>query len=305
MIFGNTIYVGTAAQAWWTVLRRLISESSVVNLGHMHSELIGTTLVLSDPKFSLITSPGRRFNYRTIIAEGLWNVSPRADIGFLERFNPNITRFVADQPEGQREHAHWAYGPHFHHQLSKAAQELAEHPDTRRARISIEHPYHLPGTPPCTTSVQWLIREGELHQIVNMRSNDAWLGVPLDIGQFSLWHRIMSAALGIPLGRYIHHAGSLHLYKHDLADALKVVELGADPVEAPAVGASALKEARTGAVLDMVDGIQHSAGLRPEMTIDYRNVIGLKHYAALLCGDYPQAGTFNKLRLEGHGRGWS
>jgi thymidylate synthase len=72
---------------------------------------------------------------------------------------------------------------------------------------------------PCTVSIQFLVRNGQLDLITHMRSNDLYFGFPYDVFLFTFWHEMMSLDLGLPLGRYHHFVGSLHIYE-DRADEL-------------------------------------------------------------------------------------
>jgi len=58
-----------------------------------------------------------------------------------------------------------------------------------------------------------MIRDGKLDMHVNMRSNDILWGLCLDVPAFCFAQEIMAYWLGLPVGRYFHHAASLHYYK--------------------------------------------------------------------------------------------
>lgn len=45
-----------------------------------------------------------------------------------------------------------------------------------------------------------------------MRSNDAYFGLPHDVFCFTMLQEMMCGRLGVHLGCYIHHAGSMHVY---------------------------------------------------------------------------------------------
>jgi thymidylate synthase len=49
-----------------------------------------------------------------------------------------------------------------------------------------------------------------------MRSNDAWLGLPYDMFQFTQLFQTVCRVLGVPAGTYTHTAWSLHLYERDV-----------------------------------------------------------------------------------------
>jgi thymidylate synthase len=57
-----------------------------------------------------------------------------------------------------------------------------------------------------------------------MRSNDAWLGLPYDVAQFTMLQEAVAAHWGLALGRYVHIDGSLHLYERDMKAARAIVE---------------------------------------------------------------------------------
>ena len=46
-----------------------------------------------------------------------------------------------------------------------------------------------------------------------MRSNDIWLGLPYDIAFFTTLQQYVSEVTGIPVGKYYHTVGDLHLYE--------------------------------------------------------------------------------------------
>jgi thymidylate synthase len=68
---------------------------------------------------------------------------------------------------------------------------------------------------PCTCTLQFLRRTTGLDLFVSMRSNDAYRGLPHDVFTFTMLQEILARDLGVPLGRYKHAAGSLHLYEAD------------------------------------------------------------------------------------------
>lgn len=205
-------------------------EATLQHLRHQESgrnihkdtcaEELGLTMCIRNPAANLIASRSRAFNYRYMIAEMLWNITPTRNILPLSRVLPSITRFTADQHSGKHLVA-WAYGVDMYKGLLSVVKELRKADGSRRAVITIHHPSEIAsligGTPPCLTSVQWLEREGRLDQFVTMRSNDAWRGLPLDLYQFTTWQLFMAAALGLQVGEYHHYAASMHLYAADVA----------------------------------------------------------------------------------------
>ena len=64
-----------------------------------------------------------------------------------------------------------------------------------------------------TNNVQYLIRDGELHTIVNMRSNDGIFGFANDFAWQQHVTEKLADDLGVHVGEYIWQAGSLHIYE--------------------------------------------------------------------------------------------
>ena len=62
--------------------------------------------------------------------------------------------------------------------------------------------------------------------IVNMRSNDIFLGFPYDIFNFSMFQEYISTILHLELGEYVHMVGSFHYYKKNKEKLLKMIECG-------------------------------------------------------------------------------
>jgi thymidylate synthase len=118
--------------------------------------------------------------------------------------------------------------------------QLAADPTTRQAVLTIwrrDDLFH-DGDKPCTLTIQFLIRNERLHMVVNMRSNDVWLGLAYDAFVFSQLHWTVLNQLNVHhlpnllLGTYRHHAASLHLYARDL-DAARSMSLTAPSTVIP------------------------------------------------------------------------
>src|SRR5450759_4353018 len=79
---------------------------------------------------------------------------------------------------------------------------------------------------PCTCTLQFLIRQRRLNMITNMRSNDAFLGLPHDIFAFTMLQEIIARTLGVEMGTYKHAVGSLHLYDKNRNSAQQFLDEG-------------------------------------------------------------------------------
>jgi thymidylate synthase len=113
------------------------------------------------------------------------------------------------------------YGQRIHGMLEPVVRLLERDSDSRQAVLTIhDSKLDLGRTKldiPCTLTVQFFIREdrghGEtLRMRVSMRSNDAWLGLPYDLQQFSSLQGAVAASLNCAMGTYTHTVGSMHVY---------------------------------------------------------------------------------------------
>jgi len=156
------------------------------------------------------------------LGELLWYLTRRSDLGFIEYYIP---RYVKESEDGSTVFGGYgermfAYGGI--NQVANVLTLLRARPDSRRAVIQVFGADDLSKTRktvPCTCTLQFLIRQGQLEMFVTMRSNDAYLGLPHDVFAFTMLQEIMACSLGCKLGKYSHAVGSLHLYEQNRADA--------------------------------------------------------------------------------------
>jgi thymidylate synthase len=101
-------------------------------------------------------------------------------------------------------------------QLENVITVLRGRPDSRKAVIQLFDAHDIAkeyNDVPCTCTLQFMKRDGKLHMLTNMRSNDAWLGLPHDVFCFTMLQEIVARAASVELGTYKHSVGSLHLYE--------------------------------------------------------------------------------------------
>lgn len=119
-----------------------------------------------------------------------------------------------------------AYGPRVYDQLEDVVTRLKADPDSRQAVVTIYNEADLYRAEsrdyPCTLSLHFMVRDGKLCLHTTMRSNDAWLGFPYDIFQFTQLQVSVANALGLVAGDYTHLANSFHVYEpnYDAVDDL-------------------------------------------------------------------------------------
>jgi len=113
-------------------------------------------------------------------------------------------------------------------QLMTCAERLRENSDSRRAVCTISNPAvdwdNASLDIPCTMTYQFLVRDGKLDMITNMRSNDLIKGFPNDTMEFQWIQEIMAGLVGCDLGTYYHIVGSLHIYDSDINIAKEIMK---------------------------------------------------------------------------------
>jgi len=181
-------------------------------------------LNLTDPTKRILTIPQRLNSLPATAAETLWVLAGRDDMDFLSFYLKRAKDFSDD---GKTWRA--AYGPrlrgalcdtsvHWIDQLAHVVNELREHPNTRRAVITLLWPASdfenfTAKDFPCTQSIHFLPRDNRLDLVVFIRSNDILWGLSgVNIFEFTVLHEVVADMVRMPLGSYYHIADSLHYY---------------------------------------------------------------------------------------------
>lgn len=112
--------------------------------------------------------------------------------------------------------------------IYRVADTLKDDPDSRQAIIPMLCKDHLfPGNKDvvCSIGPQFRIKKGLLNIHVKFRSSDAIYGLATDLPTYWFLWEMVALLLGIPMGRFIFSADSLHIYeKHfDMVD--KILDL--------------------------------------------------------------------------------
>lgn len=232
----NTTYI------WKRALRQLMVNGLRVSplsagaawRGSANRELLGfqTVIPMRQP---VVLSPARKLGFKFLAAEAAWICSGDNRVATIAPYAKKIADLSDD---GVRFFG--AYGPKIIEQLSFVVETLIRDPASRQAVINIwrEQPRTSKDTP-CTLSLQFLLRGGELHCVASMRSSDIWTGWVYDIFNFSMisavvalelratWKRreeprpreIVAGGTDIQLGELHLTTGSQHLYDVDVDSA--------------------------------------------------------------------------------------
>jgi len=175
------------------------------------SELRGVRLELTDPRSRLSRSHTRGKVF-SCLGELIWYLAGSSSAEHIG-FYVGAYRDEAE-PDGT---VHAAYGHRLFPagRLKSAIGTLETKPDSRQAVVPLLDFGDLErgtGHVPCTSTIQFMLRDGRVDAVVYMRSNDAFLGLPHDIFAFTMLQELVCRSVGAELGTYVHMVGSLHLY---------------------------------------------------------------------------------------------
>lgn len=184
------------------------------------TEIFGAILELKNPRARLSRSFSRAKAFSPL-GELFWYISGSDEVSFIEHYIQNYGNLIKDKVK-----ANGAYGPRIFGPYAEDRRNLRSHWDrvirtlreregSRNALIQIyENSDAKPNNhdKPCTCTLQFAIRNGQLLLHAHMRSNDAFWGLPHDIFSFTMLQEIAARELGVGLGKYTHSVTSLHLY---------------------------------------------------------------------------------------------
>lgn len=183
---------------------------------------------LVEPYGALPTGLGRDLNPAIGAAEALQLIAGVSNPGLMLRISPKFSEYTDEAALGIPETAyfHGAYGRRIGLQATEVVRKLTDDPSTRQAVITLWDPTedNIRGKRdyPCTVMLQFEVNDGRLCMNTVMRSNDAWLGLPYDMFQFTQLQLTIARCLRREPGWYRHTALSLHIYEEDIDKASQV-----------------------------------------------------------------------------------
>ena len=172
-------------------------EFTIDKTGQKTIELFGASFIASAP--TIFGTPNQEY----INAEIAWYESQSTNIYDIHKESgadaPAAWKYSADTHGNiNSNYGYLIYSEKFYSQYQNVLQELLKNPDGRRAtmvynRPSIWKEYNENGKSDfiCTNAVTYYIRDGILHSVVQMRSNDAVFGYKNDYAwQFYLMEKL-------------------------------------------------------------------------------------------------------------------
>lgn len=216
------------ASAFLGVNREIIESPqyrSTSRLGDMY-EIQGLTYEVEDLNtYQFKNENIGRLNYDYADKMYQWMIAGATDHDIVLKDYPNVAKFM-EKPKHPDLPANFNtfYGPRIVEQLPYIIKELTDHPDTRRAVISIldKNDLLLLDKPdetlefPCCDSATISIREGKLNIHLHMRSQNMGQVLKLDM---YLWGRFaceLAEKLELPTGKFSSSIVSAHVFEKDI-----------------------------------------------------------------------------------------
>lgn len=209
----NEIYLGLCGE--------LVKAPTVGNT----KELNNYRFELKDITKSIITV--RNISKKYLLAELLWYLNERNDVGFIGQFASLWNRITDDGETSNSAYGYILGKKYGFSQIEQIIELLKKDPNTRRAVLNISDPsINRIETKDmqCTVCLQFLLRNGKLSCTTYMRSNDVWFGLPYDVVYFTFLQRYIAGRIGARYGSYTHFVGSMHMYLRDEDNIRKMLE---------------------------------------------------------------------------------
>lgn len=211
------------------ILEELLTTGQLVSpRGKLTAEILFASISIANPRARILTNSARRMNPFYAVAELLWQLSGDPSTEFLKGYS----RWWRTA-EGEDWAIPSCYGAKIFRehegQQSKFDQVvscLLSDLSSRRAVISLidpEIPICSESPMPCTATMQFLVRDGRLDLYVQMRSSDAFLGLPYDIFFFTFLQEFVATKVGTPLGKFVQSSASLHVYEQHFRRSEEIV----------------------------------------------------------------------------------
>lgn len=221
-------------QKW--ILKELFQEGEYITTRGLKTlELCNLNFCLENPLYRITFNEARKWKHPLAIGEFAWHVSGSNDLDFITYYARQWKFFsedgkVIDQScYGHKIFKQDSYGVS---QWSRLIKLLKQDKFTRRAVLDLYDSDRgidlFAKDVACVSTVQFLIRNEKLDAIVTMRSNDLIWGLPYDIYLFTMLQELLALELNVPLGRYYHNAGSMHLYERHFELGQEMLQ--SDPV---------------------------------------------------------------------------
>lgn len=214
------------------ILKELFSNGRYVETRGINTlEICHINFCITNPLNRITYNTNRKWKLPLAIGEFAWHISASNSVDFItyyarqwENFS-NDGKTISQSCYGHKIFANDASGIS---QWNKLIFLLKKDKYSRRAVFDFYESEsgidYFAKDIACVCTIQFLIRDGKLDAVVNMRSNDLIWGLPYDIYFFTMLQELLALELKVELGCYYHNVGSMHIYDQHFELGKKMLE---------------------------------------------------------------------------------
>jgi thymidylate synthase len=156
----------------------------------------------------------------------------------------------------------------YKNQLEYVVETLKKDPNSRRAMINLWIPedLHKMALTPCCYNLIFNILDGKLYMQLNIRSSDIALGLPFNIFQFQVLHKLIAHEVGVEPADFIVMISNLHYYDRHEEKLLEQIDM-------PVYGDAKLRIEYPDSIWDFKPEMVHVDGYKHGPKIDFEIAI--------------------------------
>ena len=204
--------------ALWTMKMIGIKEQTRNGIALVAPYPIAT--VYNDPVERMLFDPKRDANPFFHVAEAIWMLAGKNEVGFVKRFASNMQTFSDDGHT-----LNGAYGARWrdyfeYDQITEVIKLLRKDRHTRRAVLGMWDPANdltdqTSKDLPCNTHIYFRVNQGYLDMTVCCRSNDIiWGCYGANAVHMSYLQEFIALSCGFKVGTYTQISNNWHVYEH-------------------------------------------------------------------------------------------
>ena len=222
-----------ATYALQDALAKVLQDGQAVTVrGNEVKELRSHLVRIASPLERVYVLPQRNNNIFAMIAETIWVMAGRNDLGYLSYYLPRAIDFSDDGKVWRG-----GYGPRLRNwqgvdQFKEVARILNKDQHSRRAVMIIFDPsqdFVESKDIPCNNWLHFMIRDNYLHMGAVIRSNDVMWGFSgINTFEWSVLHEMMAYWTNSLVGDFSYFASSLHLYSRHYKRAQEMIASAKD-----------------------------------------------------------------------------
>ncbi len=211
------------------VLREIDNNGrEVTTRGFTQKEILSSLITIDNPNERAIVLKNRNNNIFALIAETLWVLGGRNDLGFLSHYLPRAIDFSDDGLTWRA-----AYGPRLRNwygidQFETIIDRINEDTYTKCAVMTIFDPqldFVETKDVPCNNWLHFMSRDNKLNLDVVVRANDAiWGFGGINAFEWSVLLQLMSYWTKLEVGSMTWYTSTMHVYSRHYTRYKKIID---------------------------------------------------------------------------------